>query len=63
MNEAVEFIVQLAPELMRWGLDMFHLFKGDLDAAKREMQDRLADIARRRQENDEALKAKYKEEV
>lgn len=58
---ALDFLVRIAPELMQLGKDMFHLFEGDADAAHREITDRRADITRRRQENDEALKAKYKE--
>jgi hypothetical protein len=57
----IEFLVEIAPDLLKFGNDLFHLFKGDAHAAKQEISDRRAEITRRREENDAALKDKYPE--
>lgn len=61
-RDIFEFITRLAPHLLKLGRDLYELFDGNLDAAAAEIEDRRADIARRRARNDEALRQKYAKE-
>jgi hypothetical protein len=59
MTQAVEFLIAIAPSLLEFGGELFHLFQGNIDLAKAEIRDRRADIAARRARNDAAIDAKY----
>lgn len=56
----LQFLASIMPELVKFGSELFKLFRGDAVSAKREIADRRADIAARRKANDVALGEKYK---
>lgn len=53
------FLVAIAPELLAMAIDAFHAHDGDVAAARRDILDRRADIARMRAERDRQLAAKH----
>lgn len=58
-REVLDFFVAVAPHLLGFARDLYELFDGDPQAATAEIEDRRADIARRRARNDEALRRKH----
>ena len=58
-KDVLEFMTKVGPPLLDFAGDLFEMFDGDGDQAVVEIEDRRADIARRRARNDEALRAKH----
>jgi hypothetical protein len=61
MNKLPEFLVAIAPALMRFAGTLFDAYQDDAEGAIREIQDRTDDIKRRRAAIDQALADKYKD--
>ena len=60
-REAFEFVIRVAPPVLSYARDLYELFDGNIDAAVAEIEDRRADVERRRTRNDEALRQKHKD--
>jgi hypothetical protein len=58
-KDIADFIIRVTPHLLEFGRDLYDLFSGNLDGALAEIEDRRADIKRRRERNDEALRQKH----
>jgi len=58
-KEAFDFILRVAPPVLAYARDLYELFDGNSDAALAEIEDRRADVERRRARNDEALREKH----
>jgi len=60
LKPVLEFAQQILPGLISLVEDLFEAFGGDALAASRELEDHRANVRKRRAENDEALRKKYK---
>lgn len=59
MGEAFQFLVNIAPSLIKLGETLFDVFDGDAEAARRNIEDLREEIARKRAERDQQLDEKH----
>lgn len=59
MSDVLKFFLAIAPDIFRYVEDLFDLFSGDEEKARRDIEDRRQEIKRRRAERDQELEEKH----
>jgi hypothetical protein len=62
MNTFLKFFEDIGPSLIKFVIALFQRHRGDSAAAVRDLEDRRAEIERQRNEIDEALEAKHRDD-
>jgi hypothetical protein len=59
MGKVFEFLIELAPDLVRLGQSLYDLFDGNVEEARRNIEDRRQEIEQKRAARDRELDARF----